>query len=258
MDFLQTVENFFEKHHYLQWLLFTLCGLAIGWLLGRWRRYRMLRRIAGGDAREVVAVDQILVHDYPDGRTTMRNRACGAGTLESVLPNPVAHDAFLKRAKATTAQNPLIDLRDHMGSYLLYLLTPWVCGMAKHGKFPHETWIMAPVCEPGVLSQHQSSTVLLIRRTDLARFRDWDFCKKIYVEHGSDGARVLTLWHMAREFDRQINEVQKLRAAGKPTTFVETMYYLDLGLDTDEIDLPTKPIPWDRFASTLKALKLPV
>jgi len=252
---LESVRTVLELHG-VQGLLLTLLGVATGWLLARWRRFRMQRRIAGGDAREIIAIDQILVHDYPDGRTTVRNRACGSAALESVLPNPVAHDAFLARAKATRSVNPLIDLKDHMGSYLLYLLTPWVCGMVRHGRLPHEVWIMAPVCEPGVLSAHQSSTVILIQRSDLERFRDWEFCRNVEVEHGSDGARVLTLWHMAREYERQRNEVEQLQAAGKPTTFVETMYYLDLGLDIDEVDIPTKPVPWERFASTLKALKL--
>jgi hypothetical protein len=34
------------------------------------------------------------------------------------------------------------------------------------------------------------------------------------------------------------------------------MYVLDLGLDTQELDLPTRPVPWDRFADVLKKLKL--
>ena len=99
-------------------------------------------------------------------------------------------------------------MKDQMGSYLLYLLTPWVCGMVRHGTFRHDAWVMAPVCEPGTLSMHQSSTIILVRQADLARFRDWQACKQMHVEHGSDGARILTLWHMAREFDRQMSDEQ--------------------------------------------------
>jgi hypothetical protein len=115
---------------------------------------------------------------------------------------------------------------------------------------------MAPVCEPGLLSAHQSTTVVLIRQADLKRFLDWNSCKTMHVEHGSDGARILTLWHMAKEFERQMADVRQLRAAGKRTTYVETMYILDLSLDTEEAALPTKPVPWERFASVLKSLKL--
>ena len=31
------------------------------------------------------------------------------------------------------------------------------------------------------------------------------------------------------------------------------MYLLDLGLDTRTLDLPTLPVPWDRFESILPA-----
>jgi hypothetical protein len=244
------------KSHFVQGLLLTLAGLIIGWLLGRWRRYRLLKRVHVGDAREVVAIEQVLLRDCPDGRVTMRIRSCGSAPLHGVLPNIVAHDAFLERARATTSTYTLLNMKDQMGSYLLYLLTPWVCGMVRNGPFRHDLWVMAPVCEPGVLSKHQSSTIILMRRADLRRCLDWDFCLDVHVEHGSDGARILTLWLMAREFERQLSEVNRLKEAGKPSTFVETMYLLDLALDTEEMALPTKPVPWERYASTLKELGL--
>jgi hypothetical protein len=243
-------------NHYVAGLLLTVLGVLVGWLLGWWRRHRLLRRIHAGSALEMIAIEQTVVKDHPDGRTTMRIRACGAGPLRTVLVNPVAHDAFLKRAEAVTATNPLLSMHDRMGSYLLYLLTPWVCGMVRGGTFPHDTWVMAPVCEPSVLSAHQSITIVLVRRMDLRRFLDWETCKHMHVEHGSDGARILTLWHMAHEFERQVAEVTRLKEAGKPSTTVETMYILDLALDTAEVALPTKPVPWDRLAAVLKKLKL--
>jgi hypothetical protein len=244
------------KEHFVQGVLLTLLGLLAGWLLGRWRRYRLRRQAEGGDAREVVAIEKILVRDNSEGRTTMRIRSCGSAPLQAVLTNPVALDAFLERAAATTTTEPLISMKDPMGSFLLYLLTPWVCGMTRAGPFPHDVWVMAPVCEPGLLSAHQSTTVVLVRQADLKRFLDWESCKAIHVEHGSDGARILTLWHMAKEFERQLADVKKFLAAGKRTTYVETMYILDLSLDTEEAALPTKPVPWERFAPVLKALKL--
>jgi hypothetical protein len=244
------------KNHFVQGLLLTLLGLIVGWLLGRWRRYRLLQRVQIGDAREVVAAEQILVKEHPDGRVTMRIRSCGSEPLRAVLPNAVAHDAFLARAKATTQTNTLLSMKDKTGSYLLYLLTPWVCGKVRGGAFRHDIWVMAPVCEPGVLSAHQSSTIILVRQTDLRRFLNWENCKDMLVEHGSDGARILTLWLMAHEFERQLAEVNGLRQAGKPTTTVETMYLLDLGLDVEEVALPTKPVPWERYKGVLKQLGL--
>jgi hypothetical protein len=255
MDLLEQVTEVL-KNHFVQGILLALVGLLAGWLLGHWRRYRLLRQVQGGDAREVVAIEQILIKDHADGTVTMRIRSAGSAPLREVLPNPVVYEAFLQRAMGTKPTNPLISMAGQMGSYLLYLLTPWVCGMVRQGPFKHDAWVMAPVCEPGVLSAHQSSTIILIRRTDLERFLDWEQCKDMHVEHGSDGARILTLWHMAREYHRQLADVQKAKSAGKPSTTIETMYLLDLGLDMEELALPTKPVSWSRFAAILKELKL--
>jgi len=254
---MQDLLDLLNRHaHLVTGVAFTLLGLIVGWCLGYWRRHRLKKQVAGGDIRELLIIEQILVKELPDGRTTMRIRALGSAPLASVLTNPVAHDTFLRRTAHTKPTNPLIDMRDQMGSYLLHLLQPWVCGMARIGPYPHDIWIMAPVCEPGQLSHFQSTTVVLARQSDLKRFLDWQFCKQIQVEHGSDGARVLTLWHMARELEKQLAEVHRLRAEGKTSRFVETMYLLDLGLDLEEHPLPTKPVPWQRFAPILKELDL--
>lgn len=246
------------KSHFIHGLGLMILGLVAGWVLGYWRRRRLMKAALGGEAREILTVEKILLRDHSDGRTTLRIRSLGSEPLNHVLANPVAHDAFLTRAGSTTTAKPLLHLDDPMGSFILHLLQPWVCGMAQNGgPFKHEVWIMAPVCEPGLLSAYRSSTVVLIRQDDLKRFLDWEWCKQLWVEHGSDGARVLTLWQMAREFERQIAEVKRRRDNKESSRFVETMYILDLGLDTDEVSLATKPIRWERFAPVLKELNLP-
>jgi hypothetical protein len=244
------------RSHFVQGLALTLVGVAVGWLFARWRRHRLLRRLECGDARDVVTVEQILVREQPDGHTTMRIRSCGSEALRRVLINSVAYEDFLRRAEATTPTDPIISMKDRTGSYLLYLLLPWVCGKARAGPFPHDLWVMCPVCETSILSAHQSTTVVLVRESDLRRFLDWEWCRALRVEHGSDGARVLTLWHMAREFEKQKAELGRLREGGHRTTYVETMYLLDLGLDTEEAPVRTKSVPWDRFAPTLRQLGL--
>jgi len=254
-EFLDWLRNW-RQNSILQGLALAILGVLLGWLLGWWRRYRLVRQILSGSDREMIAIEQILIKDRPDGTTTMRIRACGSAPLRTVLINPVAHDAFMARAQATTPTNTLISMTDRMGSYLLYLLTPWVCGMTRQGPFRHDLWAMAPVCEPSLLSAHQSTTVILIRREDLRRFLDWDLCKQFQVEHGSDGARILTLCQMARDFEKQLAEVTRLKQAGKPSTTVETMYILDLALDTDEVSIATKPVPWERFTPVLHKLGL--
>ena len=89
-----------------------------------------------------------------------------------------------------------------MGSYLLQELAIWVCGQLREANFQHEVWVMAPVYERGAihLGGHFLSTVLLVRRDDLLRFRDWNQCSNIKVEHASHGERILTLMGMAAEY----------------------------------------------------------
>src|SRR5262249_24544241 len=116
------------KSHYTQGLLLMMTGLVLGWLLGRWRRHRLKKQVFGGDIRDVLTIQQILLRDHPGGGTPLRIRSCGSAPLGSILTNPLAHEAFLKRAARTTAAEPLLNLKDKMGSYLLHLLQPWVCG----------------------------------------------------------------------------------------------------------------------------------
>ena len=191
------------------------------------------------------------------GREVLRIRSCGRDPIETVFPNPAARDEFQARAGATTTVRPLVSMDGKMGSYLLQELAIWVCGQLRERNFRHDVWVMAPVYERGALylGGHFLSTVLLIRRDDLLRFRDWDACAAIEVEHASHGERVLTLMNMAAEFERQAAAIASRRAAGRRSNYEETMYILDLGLDTQSADLPAKPVPWDRFESTLQTTR---
>ena len=253
---MDQIREFLKEHPYIPGLLLMLFGMSVGWLLGRWRRHQLKRQVKGGDLRDLIAIEQILLRDHPDGRTTMRIRSCGAAPVQHVLTNALAQEEFERRAAATTPADPLINMDEKVGSFLLHLLQPWVCGMTRGGTFPHDVWVMAPVCEPSVLSAYQTTTVVLIRQHDLKRFLDWEACKRLQVEHGSDGARILTLWHMARGLEKQLAEVRRRHQAGEPSTYAETMYLLDLALDTGEAELPTKPVPWRRFDKTLQQLGL--
>ena len=122
-------------------------------------------------------------------------------------------------------------MEDKLGSYLLQELAIWVCGQVGDRDFPHDLWIMAPVYESGVLclGGHHSSTVLLVRRNDLCSFRDWERCRAMHVERRSHGERILTLFKMVAEFDRQDTLVQKCRSEARRSNYEETMYILDLG-----------------------------
>jgi hypothetical protein len=125
-----------------------------------------------------------------------------------------------------------------------------------NGPFDHDLYVMAPCCEPAALAEHQPIIIVLIAKADLALFETWPACRDVQVEHGSDGARVLTLMEMARRFRAEQEKMAAMRAAGKRTTHVETMYILDLALDRRTAKVPVKPVPWGRFEGVLKELNL--
>jgi hypothetical protein len=237
---------------------FFILGVLAGRLWAKWRRFRQLKTAERGVSEDVVTIEKILLDRRPDGTLVMRIRSCGRDPIETVFPNAAARDDFQSRTGATTMVRPLISMDGKMGSYLLQELAIWVCGQLRERGFRHDVWVMAPVYERGALylGGHFLSTVLLIRRDDLLRFREWDEVAAIEVEHASHGERVLTLMTMAAEFERQEAAIAARRAAGRRANFEETMYILDLGLDTQSADLPSKTVPWKRFELTLRNLEI--
>jgi hypothetical protein len=237
-----------------------ILGGAATWLFARWKRFRERRSILCGDARDTVVINLHLVEsaEGPGGRvpTALRIRAVGQAELNRVVPNGHLAADLLKRAFHVTARETLISMEGPKGSYLLETLTNFVCDRVANGPFNHDLYVMAPCCEPAELAEHQPIVILLIAKSDLALFESWPACRDVQVEHGSDGARVLTLMEMARRFRAEQEEIADLRAKGKRTTHVETMYVLDLALDRRTGKVPVKPVPWGRFESVLREMNL--
>ncbi len=234
-------------------LALVVVGGFLGWVGHKWRHFRLQRQIEQGDARDVATIEKVLIDRDESGRATLRIRTCGRDPLEQIFPNPAARDAFHERSVATIPKQPLVSMEGQMGSYLLQELAIWVCSQVGERDFPHDVWVMAVVCEPASFGGHQSTTVLLIRRTDLARFRHWTTCRDVHVEHGGHGERILTLLSVAAEFERQSEAITKRQAEGRRPNYEETMYLLDLALDPKVVDLPSKEVPWSRFEASLKA-----
>lgn len=234
-------------------LALVVIGGLLGWVGHKWRHFRLQRQIEQGDARDVATIEKIVIDRDESGRETLRIRTCGRDPVDQIFPNPAARDAFHERTVATTPANRLISMDGRMGSYLLQELAIWVCSQVGERSFPHDIWVMAVVCEPASFGGHQSSTVLLIRRSDLTKFRDWPACRDLHVEHGGHGERILTLLGVAAEFERQSEAIAKRQAEGRRPNYEETMYLLDLALDPSIADLPSKPVPWSRFEESLKA-----
>jgi hypothetical protein len=242
-------------------LLGLLIGALTAWLLGRWKRLRERRRILRGDARDTVVLALHLVESAPapaaDGTAgprvprVLRIRSLGQAEVKNVVPNVHLAAVLLQRAWRVSARETLISMEGAEGSYLLETLTNFVCDRTANGPFEHDLYVMAPCCEPAGLAEHQPITILLVPVADLPLFEDWAALRTIQVEHGIDGARVLTLRELAARFRREQQELVRLRQAGERTRYVETMYLLDLALDKRSAPVATRPVPWGRFEPIL-------
>jgi hypothetical protein len=187
---------------------------------------------------------------------SLRIRHLGQSELSRVVPNGYLAAHMLDRACHVTPRQTLISMEGVEGSYLLETLTAFVGDRVGNQSFEHDMYVMVPCCEPRELSQHQPMVLLLIAAADLPLFTAWADCRGTLVEHGSDGARILTLMEMARRYEEEQLHIAQLRREGKRTQYVETMYNLDLALDRRVSPAPLKPVPWGRLESVLKALGL--
>ena len=244
-------------------VLGLLAGGSLTWLAGRWRRHRQRQSILRGDARDTVVIHHHIVEPVPSGDGTgppapgvLRVRTVGQGELDRVVPNGHLAAVLLRRAFDVTTRHTLISMDGAEGSYLLETLTNFVCDRVANGPFPHDLYVMAPCCEPADLAEHQPITILLVAVKDLTLFSDWPACRGVQVEHGSDGCRMLTLMEVARRFKAEQAEIARRRAAGERTRWAETMYVLDLALDTRTAPVPTKAVPWGRYEGILKIMNL--
>jgi hypothetical protein len=235
-------------------LLGMLLGSVTTWVIAHRRRRRERQLVLEGDARDTVVIHQHVIEavELKDAAGVKRSadvlriRTLGQSELNRVVPNGHLAAILLKRAHEVTAVDTLISMDGMPGSYLLETLTNFVCDRSSNGSFDHDVYVMAACCEPAALSHHQPISIILIRRDDLARFESWDTVRQLHVEHGSDGARILSLMEMANRFRSEQARMCELRTAGKRTAFVETMYLLDLALDQRCAPLPVRPVPWER------------
>lgn len=247
-------------------MLGMLLGGFFTFLLSRWKRIRERLSVLSGDARDTVVIALHLVDSVEEPATSttparrvpksLRIRSLGQSELKLVVPNGHLEAVLTKRAFEVTERHTLISMEGAEGSFLLETLTNFVCGCVANGPFDHDLYVMAPCCEPRGLAEHQPLTIILIPMKDLSLFQEWPLCRGVQVEHGSDGARILTLREMALRFKLEQEKIVQLKKEGKRTRFVETMYILDLSLDKRYAAVPMQAVPWGRYENLLKEMDL--
>ena len=237
---------------------FFILGVVAGRLWAMWRRYRQKKTAERGVSEDVVTIEKILVDRRDDGTQVMRIRSCGRDPIETVFPNQAARDEFQTRTGATTRRSSARQYGWKAGVLPPSRARDLGLRATEGARFPARSLGDGACLRSAALyiGGHFLSTVILIRRDDLLRFRGWDDCAAIEVEHASHGERILTLMNMAAEFERQEAAISSRRKAGRRANFEETMYILDLGLDTQCALLPSKSVPWERFESTLEKLEI--
>lgn len=244
-------------------VLALLIGGAAGWCYARWKRRREKRSVFTGDARDTVSIQHHLIETVADAAmpagqrvSVLRVRTLGQAQLETVVPNSHLASVLWTRAARVSATMPLISMVGAEGSFLLETLSGFCGDRLGQAGFEHDLYVMAPCCEPEEMATHQPIIILLIALKDLAHFEHWEAVKDVRVEHGSDGGRVLTLLMMARKHRAEQELMTKVTTEGRRTRHLETMYVLDLPLDTRTASLKLKPVPWQRFDSIMQQMNL--
>lgn len=237
-------------------LLGLLVGTVVTWAVARWRLVQARRSVLQGDAGDIVAIELHLVE-----RTTgaggqpapgrLRRRYLGQRPLSEVIPNKHLAQELQKRARKVSERNALISMEGATGTYLLESLCGFVCDRVCNAPFDHDSYVMAPCREPSTLAHHKPIGVILIAVKDLELFLRWEPVSGIEVEHAADGVRILTLMDLARRWQEEQVAMVQARAGGRSVRHMETMFVLDLALDTRSVPLPTRPVPWQRFAVAL-------
>src|SRR5947209_571629 len=120
--------------------------------------------------------------------------------------------------------------------------------------FEHDLNFMDPCREPRELTQ-QEPIVVRIAAADLALFDARPACRNFRVEHGSEGARILTFEELARRHREAQARMAQLQE-GKRTQYVETMYVRDMALDRRASPIPTNSVPWGQFEGVLEGMGL--
>lgn len=235
-------------------------GMVIGYLGRIWRRYREQKAIDLGRRFETLEFAYMFV-DTKGDKPRLIVKSLGGLPLESHIPNQTVRDHLLTYAWDTTKHESVIPMPGQLGSYVLKELHGLLKILAPRSGYDLKRWVMVAVFETYEELMFHQPVVLLVRPEDLELFCNFAKCREVQVYNGSDGSKLLTGMEICRKFKAQLERFNAAREAGKTTRHLEEMWVVELRLDLsflepDQFSKPFRSVPWERFASSLKALNL--
>ncbi|MFN8391279.1 MAG: hypothetical protein U0136_13385 [Bdellovibrionota bacterium] len=237
-------------------VLTAVLTVAVGALVYWWKMRKEAQRVKDGNDLETIGVERTFITRC-DGVVSVHTRSCGSAPSSRVFGCEYIQKELSRIIAGMGPANPVVVLAGDVGSFILHQLQGWVSGVVTEVRVDPELWILCLVAEKGDLTGHKTTTAILVPIEDLKYFADWTNCREIFVEHGADGARVISLHIAAKKFLCEEALIAEKRAAGERTKGIEEFFILDLCLLKPHSNkIPTKRVPWSRYGEILTAIGL--
>lgn len=245
--------------------LATLLGLVFGWFL--WLRKALVsqKRLKKGETDNVIFQMHVLqpVSGTRGDVVLLFRNVVANTTVEDLYENPAARELVRRLAKGTTLHDPVLQTEGSQGFDVLNDAFSHVAGHLAITSFEREVWLFAMTCEDRQMVRRTSVRCFLIRKRDLRRFLDWDWCRDhVQVEKPWHWFRVVALHQIAQQWNA---EKQKRLESGPeratrmplvdPQDGHPRIREMSVGINTSEVSVgePFR-IPWESHAEELKKM----
>ena len=167
--------------------------MVLGFTVARWTFFRYQSKMKRGEfLGQVLVQSHALLPDNDGNSVLCFTTEKVYPDLSELFPNPALQKLFLERARATTEENPLMDLSglaDHAKRTLVSHLSSVVEGL--EGRY-----IVLTTREAQDAVERKLTRVFLIKLDLLAKLRTWREAQRIRAERPPHWPRILNL-HLA-------------------------------------------------------------
>lgn len=206
-----------DKFH--QIAIGAIAVLAIGGIINKFRT----RAIRKGEDYLTLTLQQHLITENEDGSKSLVFRDLGIPhSISKLIDNPALGDEYVKFAKKTDPNLPLVPLRGELGKWFRNTLFKAAASNNSNSSLTLTKYLMFITCEDPQVKNKEfyiSTRLILITHDELKLFTDRDFIRKIRVEKPHHKHRVKTLYQLAKAYfgDNQLDNDLKPRMIEIPT-----------------------------------------